>query len=199
MRKYLAEVNISFTPTLIADKLYTEISSTASNFLFLFQACNPKYPDYDRTGSICVSENINNTLTRYRWLVSAPTGRDGVTSPMREVDFDTFFTSSKLITLDSVYFQAGSRVQCAARAVNSNGDEGLELSSPIVPISKEEGQCSSFPSLKCVLSPMEMAQHDKQLLAAFCSPNTVLAVPVLTEKLKDKRTFSGGFLGKQNV
>ncbi|XP_028275656.1 FRAS1-related extracellular matrix protein 2b [Parambassis ranga] len=104
-------------------------------------ACNPKYPDYDKTGSICVSENINNTLTRYRWLVSAPTGPDGVTSPMREVDFDTFFTSSKLITLDSVYFQAGSRVQCAARAVNSNGDEGLELSSPIVSISMEEGMC----------------------------------------------------------
>lgn len=45
-----------------------------------------------------------------------------------------------MITLDSVYFQAGSRVQCAARAVNSNGEEGLELSSPIVTISQEEGE-----------------------------------------------------------
>lgn len=106
----------------------------------LHQACNTKYPDYDKTGSICVSEHINDTLTRYRWLVSAPAGPDGVTSPMREVDVDTFFTSSKMITLDSVYFQAGSRVQCAARAVNSNGDEGLELSSPIVSISREEGE-----------------------------------------------------------
>ncbi|XP_072302029.1 FRAS1-related extracellular matrix protein 2a [Eucyclogobius newberryi] len=104
-------------------------------------ACDTKYSDYDRTGSICVSEHINNTLTRYRWLVSAPAGPDGVTSPMREVDFDTFFTSSKLITLDSVYFQAGSRVQCAARAVNANGDEGLELSSPIVAVSNKEGMC----------------------------------------------------------
>ena len=106
----------------------------------LLQACNTKYPDYDKTGSICVSEHINNTLTRYRWLISAPAGPDGVTSPMREVDFDTFFTSSKMITLDSVYFQAGSRVQCAARAVNSNGDEGLELSSPVVTISQQEGE-----------------------------------------------------------
>uniref|UniRef100_A0A6Q2XCM4 Calx-beta domain-containing protein n=1 Tax=Esox lucius TaxID=8010 RepID=A0A6Q2XCM4_ESOLU len=104
-------------------------------------ACSPKYPDYDKTGSICVSEHINNTLTRYRWLVSAPTGTDGVTSPMREVDFDTFFSSSKTITLDSIYFQSGSRVQCAARAVNSNGDEGLELSSSIVSISVEDGMC----------------------------------------------------------
>lgn len=66
---------------------------------------------------------------------------------MREVDFDTFFTSSKRITLDSVYFQAGSRVQCAARAVNSNGDEGLELSSVVVAISVEEGGCKSHRNL----------------------------------------------------
>ncbi|XP_053543455.1 FRAS1-related extracellular matrix protein 2b [Ictalurus punctatus] len=104
-------------------------------------ACNPRYPDFERTSTICASEGINNTLTRYRWLVSAPAGPDGVTSPMREVDFDTFFTSSKRITLDSVYFQAGSRVQCAARAVNSNGDEGLELSSAIFSVSVEEGMC----------------------------------------------------------
>lgn len=122
------------------------------SLLSLFQACNPKYPDYDKTGSICVSENINNTLTHYRWLVSAPTSPDGVTSPMREVDFDTFFTSSKLITLDSVYFQAGSRVQCAARGVNSNGDEGLELSSPIVSISMHEGECSAFSSGRRLVS-----------------------------------------------
>ncbi|KAJ7997493.1 hypothetical protein DPEC_G00229600 [Dallia pectoralis] len=104
-------------------------------------ACNPRYSDYDKTGSICSSEHINDTLTRYRWLISAPTGPDGVTSPMREVDFDTFFSSSKKITLDSVYFQAGSRVQCAARAVNSNGDEGLEITSPITSVSMKEGMC----------------------------------------------------------
>lgn len=119
-------------PSLPAHSCFYSIS--------ILQACNTKYPDYDKTGSICVSEHINNTLTRYRWLISAPAGPDGVTSPMREVDFDTFFTSSKMITLDSVYFQAGSRVQCAARAVNSNGDEGLELSSPIITVSQEEGE-----------------------------------------------------------
>ncbi|KAM9314134.1 FRAS1-related extracellular matrix protein 3 [Pholidichthys leucotaenia] len=104
-------------------------------------ACNPKYLDFDKTGSICSVENINDTLTHYRWLVSAPTGSDGVTSPMREVDTNTFFTNTKSITLDSVYFQAGSRVQCAARAFSAKGDAGLELSSPIVVISKEEGMC----------------------------------------------------------
>lgn len=132
-------------------------------FFFPFQACNPKYLDYDKTGSICVSENINNTLTRYRWLVSAPTGPDGVTSPMREVDFDTFFTSSKMITLDSVYFQAGSRVQCAARAVNSNGDEGLELTSHIVSISTDEGEFSPFANFEHSVSFIKRINHNKNL------------------------------------
>lgn len=124
-------------PSLCRRRLPTNSCCVPVSFL---QACDTKYPDYDKTGSICVSEHINNTLTRYRWLISAPAGPDGVTSPVREVDFDTFFTSSKMITLDSVYFRAGSRVQCAARAVNSNGDEGLELRSPIVTISTEEGR-----------------------------------------------------------
>lgn len=136
---------VFFSPFFLLHLLYLSPSLCCScplrlSSFSLLQACNTKYPDYDKTGSICVSEHINNTLTRYRWLISAPAGPDGVTSPMREVDFDSFFTSSKMITLDSVYFQAGSRVQCAARAVNSNGDEGLELSSPIVTISQEEGK-----------------------------------------------------------
>ncbi|XP_059186594.1 FRAS1-related extracellular matrix protein 2b [Centropristis striata] len=143
----MADVTFPSVPIVVSLLHYDDIDRSRDSLpaagypVICVTACNPKYPDYDKTGSICVSENINNTLTRYRWLVSAPTGPDGVTSPMREVDFDTFFTSSKLITLDSVYFQAGSRVQCAARGVNSNGDEGLELSSPIVSISIDEGMC----------------------------------------------------------
>ncbi|XP_008295897.1 FRAS1-related extracellular matrix protein 2-like isoform X2 [Stegastes partitus] len=144
----MADVTFPSLPHVVSLFHYDDVARTQENLhppagypVICVTACNTKYPDYDKTGSICVSEHINNTLTRYRWLISAPAGPDGVTSPMREVDFDTFFTSSKMITLDSVYFQAGSRVQCAARAVNSNGDEGLELSSPIVTVSQEEGMC----------------------------------------------------------
>uniref|UniRef100_A0A3Q1B9S3 Cadherin domain-containing protein n=1 Tax=Amphiprion ocellaris TaxID=80972 RepID=A0A3Q1B9S3_AMPOC len=144
----MADVTFPSLPHVVSLLYYDDVDRTPENLhppagypVICVTACNTKYPDYDKTGSICVSEHINNTLTRYRWLISAPAGPDGVTSPMREADFDTFFTSSKMITLDSVYFQAGSRVQCAARAVNSNGDEGLELSSPIVTVSREEGMC----------------------------------------------------------
>uniref|UniRef100_A0A8D3CPH6 FRAS1 related extracellular matrix 2b n=1 Tax=Scophthalmus maximus TaxID=52904 RepID=A0A8D3CPH6_SCOMX len=143
----MADVTFPSVPRVVSLLHYDDIDRTRDSLpvsgypVICVTACNPKYPDYDKTGSICVNENINNSLTHYRWLVSAPTGPDGVTSPMREVDFDTFFTSSKLITLDAVYFQAGSRVQCAARAVNSNGDEGLELLSPTVSVSTDEGMC----------------------------------------------------------
>ncbi|CAG09021.1 unnamed protein product, partial [Tetraodon nigroviridis] len=139
--EHYVEVEVLYDSVREMREAFTVHLKPDENMVAETKACNPKYPDYDKTGSICKSEHINNTLTRYRWIVSAPTSPNGVTSPMREVDFNTFFTSSKLITLDSVYFQAGSRVQCAARCVNSNGDEGLELSSPIVSISTEEGVC----------------------------------------------------------
>ncbi|XP_078259348.1 FRAS1-related extracellular matrix protein 2-like [Rhinoraja longicauda] len=144
----MADVMFPSVPQVVSLLIYDDTSRAkespsppAGYPLICVTACNPKYADYDRTGSICGSENINDTLSRYRWLVSAPTGHDGVTSPLREVDSNTFFTSSKMITLDSIYFQAGSRVQCAARAVNANGDEGLELSSPIITVSTTEGLC----------------------------------------------------------
>ncbi|KAL0994888.1 hypothetical protein UPYG_G00128800 [Umbra pygmaea] len=144
----VADVTFPSAPQVVSLLHYDDVRKPAQNYhppagypVVCITACNSKYPDYHKTGPICSSEHINHTLTHYRWLISAPTGLDGITTPMREVDFDTFFSSSKMITLDSVYFQAGSRVQCAARAVSSNGDEGLELSSPITTVSTEEGMC----------------------------------------------------------
>ncbi|XP_006275703.3 FRAS1-related extracellular matrix protein 3 isoform X1 [Alligator mississippiensis] len=144
----VADVTFPAVPQLVSLLIYDDTSKSKENPqpptgypVVCVTACNPKYSDYDKTGSICAAENINDTLTQYRWLVSAPSGSDGVTSPMREVDSNTFFTSTKSISLDSIYFQAGSRVQCAARAVNANGDVGLELLSPIYTVNREDGQC----------------------------------------------------------
>ncbi|KAK7166140.1 hypothetical protein R3I93_006042 [Phoxinus phoxinus] len=144
----VADVTFPAVPQVVSLLLYDDTIRVKDNPhpptgypVVCVTACNPKYFDFDKTGSICSVENINDTLTQYRWMVSAPSGPDGVTSPMREVDTNTFFTNTKSITLDSIYFQAGSRVQCAARAFNANGDAGLELSSPIAVISREEGLC----------------------------------------------------------
>ncbi|XP_045572526.1 FRAS1-related extracellular matrix protein 2 [Salmo salar] len=144
----VADVTFPAVPTVVSLLMYDDTARARDNPhpstgypIVCVTACNPKYHDFDKTGSICTAESINDTLTQYRWLVSAPSGSDGVTSPVREVDTNTFFTNTKSITLDSIYFQAGSRVQCAARAFNTNGDAGLELSSPIMVVSKEEGLC----------------------------------------------------------
>ncbi|TSX58287.1 FRAS1-related extracellular matrix protein 2 [Bagarius yarrelli] len=155
-------------------------------------ACNPRHPEYEKTGLICASEHISDSLTHYRWLVSAPTGSDGVTSPMREMDIDTFFTNSKIITLDSIYFQAGSRVQCAARAVNSNGEEGLELSSPVISISMEEaGMChprkvgtvGAEPfSAKLHYTGTEDPEHANLIKLSVTLPHTDGMLPVLSTR-----------------
>ncbi|XP_033942134.1 FRAS1-related extracellular matrix protein 3 [Pseudochaenichthys georgianus] len=144
----VADVTFPAVPLVVSLLMYDDTVKTkerpnpANGYpVVCVTACNPKYHDFDKTGSICSVENINDTLTQYRWLVSGPTGSDGVTSPMGEVDTNTFFTNTKSITLDSIYFQSGSRVQCAARAFNANGDAGLEMSSPIAVVSKEEGMC----------------------------------------------------------
>ncbi|XP_064877235.1 FRAS1-related extracellular matrix protein 2-like [Oncorhynchus nerka] len=104
-------------------------------------ACDPRYPDYSRTLSLCVSEGINNTLTEYRWLLGSPGTPDGVASPPRELDAGTFLTSTRSMLLDAVYLQAGVRVQCSARAVSTPGRGGLGLTSPQVEVSMEEGLC----------------------------------------------------------
>ncbi|NXV33419.1 FREM2 protein, partial [Rissa tridactyla] len=144
----VADVTFPAVPQVVSLLMYDDTAKSKENPhpptgypVVCVTACNPKYSDYDKTGSICAMENINDTLTLYRWLVSAPSGSDGVTSPMREVDSNTFFTSTKSISLDSIYFQAGSRLQCAARAVNANGDAGLELLSPIYTVNREDGLC----------------------------------------------------------
>ncbi|KAM7168527.1 FRAS1-related extracellular matrix protein 3 isoform 1-T1 [Macrochelys suwanniensis] len=144
----IADVTFPAVPQVVSLLMYDDTSKSKENPhpptgypIVCVTACNPKYSDYDKTGSLCTAENINDTLTLYRWLVSAPSGSDGVTSPMREVDSNTFFTNTKSISLDSIYFQAGSRIQCAARAVSANGDVGLELLSPIYTVNREDGLC----------------------------------------------------------
>ncbi|XP_058132901.1 LOW QUALITY PROTEIN: FRAS1-related extracellular matrix protein 2 [Dasypus novemcinctus] len=144
----VADVTFPSVPQVVSLLVYDDTSRAADSAgpvpgypVVCVTACNPRYSEYAKTGAICASEHIDDTLSRYRWLVSAPSGPDGVSSPMREVDFDTFFTSSKAMALDSIYFQPGSRVQCAARAAGGDGGEGLELLSAIVTVSREGGLC----------------------------------------------------------
>ncbi|XP_042885608.1 FRAS1-related extracellular matrix protein 2-like, partial [Penaeus japonicus] len=104
-------------------------------------ACDSKHPDFEKTGPLCARQGINQTLSSFRWRVAAPSGYDGVSKELKDVSSDTFFTSTRGITLDSVYFSSGSRVQCIARAYSVEGAAGLELASAAVSIEREGGLC----------------------------------------------------------
>ncbi|XP_075544224.1 FRAS1-related extracellular matrix protein 2-like isoform X1 [Dermacentor variabilis] len=103
--------------------------------LCCISSCNPKHPDYLRTGPICAKEGINDSFTEFHWKVAAPDDSFG----LREIKSKAFFAPIKAITLDSVYFSSGSRVQCATRAVNGEGDVGLEVYS--APVTVAAGLC----------------------------------------------------------
>ena len=74
--------------------------------MIIFQPCNPKHPQFAVVSQFCESEEIDDTLTKYRWRVAAP---DGVTAGLRDLETNTFFTSTRGITLDSIYFEGGKQ------------------------------------------------------------------------------------------
>ncbi|XP_064636452.1 FRAS1-related extracellular matrix protein 2-like [Lineus longissimus] len=102
--------------------------------------CNPRHPDFSKTGSLCDRQNINDTMTEFRWRVAAP-DNFGISSRMKDVTHRTFMTRTDSITLDSIYFAPGSRVSCGARAVSNEGNPGLELLSAPVTIAQDNGIC----------------------------------------------------------
>ncbi|KAG1699840.1 FRAS1-related extracellular matrix protein 2 [Nymphon striatum] len=143
----VADVTFPTPPMVVSLRDYDRIESASSSPIAGYPVacitpCDPKHPEYTKTGDLCTNEKINNSLTEFRWRVAAPTGNDGVTSELRDVEAKTFFTDPYRITLDSIYFAAGSRIQCAARAVNVDGDSGLEIFSPPVTIDKTDGICT---------------------------------------------------------
>ncbi|XP_062590289.1 extracellular matrix protein 3-like [Saccostrea cucullata] len=104
-------------------------------------ACNPMHPQYTKLSQVCRDSRIDNKATRFRWKVAAPTEKYGVTHPLEDIRSTTFFAATNGITLDSIYFTAGSRVQCIARAFNSEGHPGKEMTSRPVIIDNRNGIC----------------------------------------------------------
>ncbi|XP_076446552.1 LOW QUALITY PROTEIN: extracellular matrix protein 3-like [Babylonia areolata] len=145
-RTEVADVTFPTQPAVVSLRDYDRAEDSSPNPvqgypLVCITPCNPKHPQFKDTDPLCRSQGINDTMTLFRWRVAAPSGRDGVTSHMRDVESATFFASTKGITLDSIYFSGGSRVQCGARAVNTDGDPGLESLSEPITISRTDGVC----------------------------------------------------------
>ena len=56
---------------------------------------------------ICDSEEIDNSLTKYKWKVGEPIGRDGVAMDLQTTTSNTFITTTEARTLESIYFGPG--------------------------------------------------------------------------------------------
>ena len=54
----------------------------------------------------CESEGIDDSLTKFRWRVAAP---DGVIAGLKDLETNTFFTTTRGVTLDSIYFEGGEQ------------------------------------------------------------------------------------------
>ncbi|XP_037791422.1 FRAS1-related extracellular matrix protein 2-like [Penaeus monodon] len=132
----------AFTVLLKADlDSASKVEVVTSKAIVYIEACDSKHPEFEETAPLCARQGINQTLSSFRWRVAAPSGYDGVSKDLKDVSSDTFFTSTRSITLDSVYFATGSRVQCVARAYSVDGDAGLALASAPVSIAREGGLC----------------------------------------------------------
>ncbi|XP_076041195.1 extracellular matrix protein 3-like [Oratosquilla oratoria] len=65
-------------------------------------------------------------------------------SPLISLNAHTFMAGTKEMVLDSIYFGAGSVVQCAARPLSPEGYQGLEIKSEPVGVTLEGGPCPSM-------------------------------------------------------
>ncbi|XP_074649930.1 FRAS1-related extracellular matrix protein 2-like [Tubulanus polymorphus] len=151
--------------------------------------CNINHPEYVKTTKHCAQQGINDTLSTFRWKTSAPSAEDGVSFPMKNLDSDTFFTSTKGIVLDSIYFSPGSRIQCAATAVNELGEPGLESISNIVTIDPVKGICQpknpgtygADPySAKLKYTGPEDSQHPNTIAISVSIPHRDGMLPVFS-------------------
>nr|XP_002119185.2 FRAS1-related extracellular matrix protein 2 [Ciona intestinalis] len=151
-QRILADVTFPSVPSVISLLDYDDMAGATGQPspgypVICVSPCNPKHSNYREVSSICDSEGLDDSATKFRWLVAAPSGDDGVTQPLREVAQRTFFTDVNRITLDSIYFKPGSRISCVARAVTIEGDVGLESTSQPITVSDDSEVCPPrFPN-----------------------------------------------------
>ncbi|XP_071953706.1 extracellular matrix organizing protein FRAS1-like [Antedon mediterranea] len=104
-------------------------------------SCDPHYPEYTLTQSMCKNSNINISNIAYHWEVAMPTDVDGSRPPFERIVDHTPFTSPNTKVLDSVYFSRRFHVRCVAQPYDKNGRAGVPLRSGIVEISGENSVC----------------------------------------------------------
>ncbi|XP_071508475.1 extracellular matrix organizing protein FRAS1-like [Diadema antillarum] len=103
--------------------------------------CDPHFPEYSMTRSMCLDSGINISSIRYNWEVSTPLDNEGTRSPFERIVDSTPFTSSQHKVLDSIYFSRHFQVRCVAQPYDMRGRAGIPLRSNIVTIGADNGIC----------------------------------------------------------
>eukprot|EP00057_Strongylocentrotus_purpuratus_P020370 XP_011674844.1 PREDICTED: extracellular matrix protein FRAS1 [Strongylocentrotus purpuratus] len=103
--------------------------------------CDPHFPEYSMTRSMCLDSGINISSIRYNWEVSTPMDNDGTRTPFERIVDTTPFSSSNHKVLDSIYFSRRFQVRCVSQPYDMRGRPGVPLRSNIVTIGTENGIC----------------------------------------------------------
>ena len=195
-RDLLADVTFPTAPKVVSLSDYDDVKRSARSEpragypVVCVTPCDPKFDMFEEVRGLCEDERIDYTMTEYRWQISAPTTSNGVTYPMSDVSATTFMTDVNTITLDSIYFSAGTRVQCHARAVKDNGEPGRESASEITEISSEglcpprqEGVLGADPfSAKIRYVDAEDPEHPNTVKVSIVLPHTDGILPLISTK-----------------
>lgn len=197
-RDILADVTFPTSPRVISLADYDKLKNAAATVpppksgypVICVTPCDPKSDVYDEVLSLCEDEQIANEMTEYRWQVSAPSDENGATHSLQDVSATTFMTTVNQITLDSIYFGVGSRIQCHARAVKSNGEPGRESASEVVTISDEgicpprqEGVMGADPfSAKIRYVDGDDEDHPNTIKVSIVLPHTDGIIPLISTK-----------------
>nr|CAB3247083.1 extracellular matrix protein FRAS1 [Phallusia mammillata] len=106
--------------------------------------CDPKYPNYVDTRSLCEEAAINASAIKFKWQVAVPTEEANGIPPFETITHNTPFTSVDTKVLDSIYFGRRFNVRCVAQAVDSvTHTPGTPLVSKVVTVATDSGLCHS--------------------------------------------------------
>lgn len=142
------QITFPAAPIIISLRDYDDVATGVSRLpipgypVVCISSCNPRHPNFHATSELCTKERIDDSATRYRWFASTADVGGNRKPALHLVDAETFFTSTKEKTLDSIYFRPGSSLQCRARAVSLDGDIGLERASAEIMVDRAaSGPC----------------------------------------------------------
>uniref|UniRef100_H2Y542 Calx-beta domain-containing protein n=1 Tax=Ciona savignyi TaxID=51511 RepID=H2Y542_CIOSA len=140
------------TPVVVSLMHYDDVSAglktppSPGYPLVCVTPCDPKYPRYSDTQSLCEEAAINSSAIRFSWEVFMPSDEKGGTPPFETVTDSTPFTSVNTKVLDSIvlwgYFGRRFHVRCVAQAVDDiTNTGGTPLRSNVATIATDSGLC----------------------------------------------------------